>query len=144
MCVSPTPQSSTRFLDLHISHDICVCLEDLVTGCSVKIQVERFIEKSNRYGEVIRSTSRAQFIVCIKPGWKDGTKITYPQQGNQQYGCVPSDVVFFVRQKPHKDFIRNGDDLVYRHEVVLKKLSKPDNYELKITTLEGSQEAAPA
>ena len=33
----------------------------------------------------------------IKPGWKSGTKITFPKEGNQVRGRIPADVVFIIR-----------------------------------------------
>ena len=32
----------------------------------------------------------------IKPGWKKGTKITFPEKGNQELGFFPADLIFVV------------------------------------------------
>lgn len=49
--------------------------------------------------------------VEIKPGWKKGTKCTFPEKGNQQPGMIPADLVFIIDEKPHPTFVREGDDL---------------------------------
>ena len=34
--------------------------------------------------------------VNVKPGWKSGTKITFPKEGDQHPGRVPADIVFVI------------------------------------------------
>lgn len=48
----------------------------------------------------------------VKPGWKKGTKITFPEKGNHQPNMIPADLVFIVDERPHDTFKRDGDDLV--------------------------------
>ena len=57
--------------------------------------------------------------VEIKPGWKKGTKITFPEKGNQEPGIIPADVVFVVDEKPHALYKRDGNDLVVNQEITL-------------------------
>ncbi|VDN28996.1 unnamed protein product [Cylicostephanus goldi] len=35
--------------------------------------------------------------INIKPGWKSGTKITFPKEGDQHPGRVPADIVFVIK-----------------------------------------------
>lgn len=42
--------------------------------------------------------------INIKPGWKSGTKITFPKEGDQHPGRVPADIVFVIKDKPHPKF----------------------------------------
>uniref|UniRef100_A0A1I7Y419 DnaJ_C domain-containing protein n=1 Tax=Steinernema glaseri TaxID=37863 RepID=A0A1I7Y419_9BILA len=58
--------------------------------------------------------------VQIKPGWKSGTKITFPKEGDQRPGRVPADIVFVIKDKPHPKFKRNGCDIRYTHKMSLK------------------------
>ena len=37
----------------------------------------------------------------IKPGWKRGTKITFPEKGNEEPGKIPADVSFLIEEKQH-------------------------------------------
>ena len=38
--------------------------------------------------------------IHIKPGWKKGTKITFPGKGNYELGRAPGDLIFVVDEKP--------------------------------------------
>ncbi|KAB5524882.1 hypothetical protein DKX38_022631 [Salix brachista] len=71
----------------------------------------------------------------IKPGWKKGTKITFPEKGNQEPGIIPADVVFVVDEKPHATYVRDGNDLVIKQEITL--LEALTGKTLDLTTLDG-------
>jgi len=47
----------------------------------------------------------------IKPGWKEGTKITFEKEGDEIPGQEPADIVFVIQEKPHDRFKREGNDL---------------------------------
>lgn len=48
----------------------------------------------------------------MKPGWKEGTKITFEGMGNEvPGGCHPADITFVIAEKQHNLFRREGDDL---------------------------------
>lgn len=73
--------------------------------------------------------------IDIKPGWKKGTKITFPEKGNEQPNVIPADIVFIIDEKPHPVFTRDGNDLV-----VTKKISLVEaliGYAVHLTTLDG-------
>ena len=55
----------------------------------------------------------------VKPGWKKGTKITFPEKGNGQPNVVPADLVFIIDEKPHDMFKRDGNDLIYTSKITL-------------------------
>lgn len=57
----------------------------------------------------------------MKPGWKAGTKITFPKEGDQGRNRIPADVVFVLRDKPHAVFKREGSDLKYTVRIALKQ-----------------------
>ncbi|RVE69619.1 hypothetical protein OJAV_G00079760 [Oryzias javanicus] len=59
--------------------------------------------------------------VDIKRGWKEGTKITFPREGDQTPTNIPADVVFVVKDKPHPVFRREGSDIVYPAKITLKE-----------------------
>ena len=71
----------------------------------------------------------------IRPGWKKGTKITFPEKGNEQRGVIPSDLVFIIDEKPHAVFKRDGNDLVVTQKISLAKALT--SYTAQITTLDG-------
>jgi len=57
----------------------------------------------------------------VKPGWKSGTKITFPKEGDEKPGITPADIQFILKEKPHDRFKRNGNDLIYRYSCSLKQ-----------------------
>lgn len=73
--------------------------------------------------------------INIKPGWKKGTKITFPEKGNQETGASPGDLIFVIEEKPHPIFRRDGNDLLINHKISL--LDALTGKTLTITTLDG-------
>eukprot|EP00871_Galdieria_phlegrea_P003704 jgi/Galph1/4334/GphlegSOOS_G2995.1 len=59
--------------------------------------------------------------VEIKPGYKEGTKIRFEEEGDEKPGLIPADVVFIIKQKPHPMFTREGSNLVMNVKVPLVK-----------------------
>ncbi|KXZ42631.1 hypothetical protein GPECTOR_129g561 [Gonium pectorale] len=49
--------------------------------------------------------------IDVRPGWKDGTKITFPGKGDEHPGAPADDLVFIIREQPHPTFTRSGNDL---------------------------------
>ena len=83
-----------------------------------------------------RSTTLEEILASeIRPGWKKGTKITFPEKGNEQRGVIPSDLVFIIDEKPHAVFKRDGNDLVVTQKISLAEALT--GYTAQITTLDG-------
>lgn len=57
--------------------------------------------------------------IVVKPGWKKGTKIKFPDKGNEQVNQLPADLVFVIDEKPHDLFKRDGNDLITSRRVTL-------------------------
>lgn len=55
--------------------------------------------------------------IDIKPGWKSGTKVTFPGKGG---GKPPADIQFIVEEQSHPRFQRDSNDLIYCAKVSLK------------------------
>lgn len=91
-------------------------LEELYKGTVKKMKISRtLIDQSS----MNRITVSEILEIQVKPGWKKGTKITFAEKGNEEPGMVPADVVFMLEEKAHPTFTREGQDLVYTHEVSL-------------------------
>ncbi|KAG6405648.1 hypothetical protein SASPL_133240 [Salvia splendens] len=73
--------------------------------------------------------------IHIKPGWKKGTKITFPEKGNHEAGAAPGDLIFVVDEKPHQVFKRDGNDLIIHLKISLLDALTGKNF--KISTLDG-------
>lgn len=57
--------------------------------------------------------------VHIDPGMKDGQRIVFSGEGDQEPGVTPGDVVFVVDEQPHAKFQRKDADLYYECEIDL-------------------------
>ena len=105
-----TPQQ-----DAAIEHPLGVTLEELFTGCTKKMKISRKV--LNPDGTTTPQTK--VLSIDIKRGWKPGTKITYPREGDHAIGRTPADVVFVIQEKPHSHFTRVGNDLHYTADLSL-------------------------
>jgi DnaJ-class molecular chaperone len=93
-----------------ITYDLLVNLDDLYTGKLKKVRITKKVadENSGRIVEV-----KVDKEIHIKPGWKEGTKITFERAGDELPGIQPADIIFVVHTRPHDHFERDGDDLIY-------------------------------
>ncbi|XP_059641461.1 uncharacterized protein LOC132283521 [Cornus florida] len=106
-------------------------LEDLYKGANKKMRISReVIDTSGR-----PTTVEEILTIEIKPGWKKGTKITFPEKGNEQKGVIPSDLVFIIDEKPHSIFKRDGNDLIVTLKISL--VEALTGYTAQLTTLDG-------
>ncbi|KAG2263007.1 hypothetical protein Bca52824_070086 [Brassica carinata] len=114
-----------------IENKLPCSLEDLYKGTTKKMKISREIldvsGKATQTEEIL--------TIGVKPGWKKGTKITFPEKGNEHPGVIPADLVFIIDEKPHPVFTRDGNDLI-----VTQKLSLAEaltGYTVNLTTLDG-------
>ena len=96
---------------------IDLSLEELFHGCTKKMKISRKVLSP------VGTTSQEDKILTIdvKPGWKAGTKVTFPREGDQSVGRIPSDIVFIIGEKPHKHFIRDGHNLKHKAKISLRQ-----------------------
>ncbi|KPJ11761.1 DnaJ-like subfamily A member 2 [Papilio machaon] len=57
--------------------------------------------------------------VHVEKGMKEGQKIFFRGEGDQQPDVQPGDVIIILQQKPHDVFQRTGDDLIMKHDITL-------------------------
>ncbi|XP_021744924.1 dnaJ homolog subfamily B member 1-like [Chenopodium quinoa] len=106
-------------------------LEDLYKGTTKKMKISRdVVDYSGR-----PSTLEEILTIEIKPGWKKGTKITFPEKGNEQRNVIPSDLIFIIDEKPHSVYKRDGNDLVITQKISL--VEALTGFNAQITTLDG-------
>ncbi|CAL0327242.1 unnamed protein product [Lupinus luteus] len=90
-------------------------LEELYSGSTRKMKISRTVIDTN--GRQVLETEI--LTLEIKPGWKKGTKITFPDKGNQQPNQLPADLIFVIDEKSHDFFKRDGNDLIMSQRVSL-------------------------
>nr|XP_027202760.1 dnaJ homolog subfamily B member 1-like [Dermatophagoides pteronyssinus] len=95
--------------------DLKVTLEDIFTGVTKKLKVGRWrFDGSRKY-------SHEKILeIKIRPGWKEGTKISFKGEGDQESpDQPPGNLVFILRVADHKYFSREDNNLVYTHPIKL-------------------------
>ena len=96
--------------------DVNISLEEMYNGCQKKMKIDRKIRSRmsiTKESEVL--------IVDIKPGWKEGTKITFNNKGDVNPETEPADIVFVIKQKTHDRFIRDNNDLIMTLDISLEE-----------------------
>lgn len=110
------------------THNLMVSLEDIYNGATKKVRIS--VNRASAGGVV--STEKS---IPIKPGFKDGTRITFEKEGEEQPGKDPGDVVFVISAKPHEFYSRDGDDLIYTCPITLEQALTGVN--VQVPTLDG-------
>ncbi|KAM7393930.1 hypothetical protein PAMP_020764 [Pampus punctatissimus] len=103
--------------DPPVVHDLRVTLEEVLSGCTKKMKISR--KRLNPDRRTLRTEDKI-LEVEIKKGWKEGTKITFPKEGDETPTNIPADVVFVLKDKPHPVFKRAGSDIIYTAKISLR------------------------
>ncbi|KAJ0964418.1 hypothetical protein J5N97_029540 [Dioscorea zingiberensis] len=112
-------------------------LEELYTGSTRKMKISRNVLGANG-----RSVVKSEILtIDVKPGWKNGTKITFPDKGNEQVNQLPADLVFVIDEKPHDVYKRDGNDLIVQQKISLADALAGTT--INLTTLDGRNLAVP-
>ncbi|XP_016115522.1 dnaJ homolog subfamily B member 1-like [Sinocyclocheilus grahami] len=127
--------------DPPVTHDLRVSLDEVFTGCTKKMKISR--KRLNPDGRTTRSEDKI-LSVEVKKGWKEGTKITFPREGDETPSNIPADVVFVVKDKPHPVYKRDGSVVIYPAKITLREalcgctVNVPtlDGRKIKLTTQE--------
>lgn len=131
---SPTKSREFQQQDAAVEHDLYVSLEDIEKGCTKKMKISRNVIAADG----TRKKEDKVLTITVKPGWKAGTKITFPREGDQTTGKIPADIVFIIRDKPHPTFKRENCDIRYTAKVSLREVSKitwPTSFFYNISTI---------
>jgi DnaJ-class molecular chaperone len=91
-------------------------LDELYSGCNKKLKLKRTL--------LGRGVTENIIEIKVKPGYKKGTKFTFPEQGDQIDEETFQDIRIILDEKPDRHFVRNGNDLEAEMEIHLKELIK--------------------
>ncbi|XP_058100585.1 uncharacterized protein LOC131245265 [Magnolia sinica] len=114
-----------------IENTLPCSLEDLYKGTTKKMKISREIADASGRTMPVEEI----LTIEVKPGWKKGTKITFPEKGNEQPNVIPADLVFIIDEKPHNVFTRDGNDLVVTQKIPL--VEALTGCTVHLTTLDG-------
>jgi len=104
--------------DPPIERELAVSLEELYHGSTKKMKISRRVMNDDGLTSSIRDKI---LTVTVKKGWKQGTRITFPQEGDQGPNNIPADIVFIVKDKPHTLFRRDGVNLIHTTTISLNR-----------------------
>uniref|UniRef100_A0A8B9E4C6 J domain-containing protein n=1 Tax=Anser cygnoides TaxID=8845 RepID=A0A8B9E4C6_ANSCY len=110
--------------DPPIIHELKVSLEEIYHGSTKRMKITR--RRLNTDGRTMRTEDKILNIV-IKRGWKEGTKITFPKEGDATLDNIPADIIFILKDKPHSHFKRDGTNVVYTANISLKEVGISGN-----------------
>jgi len=115
-----------------VTTELGCTLEELHNGCTKRLAISR-----KRLGSTGGNAVEDEKVLTIhvQPGWKKGTKITFPQEGDEAPGQLPADLVFVVAEKAHDVFAREGSNLVHTAKVTL--LAALTDCVVKVPMLDG-------
>ena len=109
-------------------------LEELYTGCTKRLKISRkLIDAQSRKPVVAEKVLSVQ----IKPGWRAGTKLKFPGEGDEMPDGRIQDIEFIIEEKPHPLYTRDGDNL--KATVRLSLTEALTGFSRKLTTLEGKE-----
>lgn len=96
-------------------------LEELFRGCVKKFAVtrKRLLDELAPDGAMQFADNTTNLTINVKPGWKHGTKVTFPNEGDAGPNVIPADITFQLTELPHDTFTREGTNLVYKAKVSL-------------------------
>uniref|UniRef100_A0A8D3D1G9 DnaJ heat shock protein family (Hsp40) member B5 n=1 Tax=Scophthalmus maximus TaxID=52904 RepID=A0A8D3D1G9_SCOMX len=104
--------------DPPVVHELKVSLEEIFHGCTKRMKITR--RRLNPDGRSMRTEDKILNIV-IKKGWKEGTKITFPKEGDETPENIPADIAFVLKDKGHIHFKRDGSNIIYNCKISLKE-----------------------
>lgn len=108
-----------RKQDPPIIHELRVSLEEVFNGSTKRMKISR--KRLNPDGRAMCTEDKI-LTIEIKRGWKEGTKITFPREGDESPNTIPADIVFIIKDKPHPHFRREGSNIVYPVRVSLRQV----------------------
>lgn len=115
-----------------IRRPLPISLEDLYKGTTKRLKVTRKV----RDGASGRTMTTDKILtINVKPGWKAGTKIRFPNEGDELENGQTQDIEFVVEEKPHPVFKREGDNL--RMTIELSLVEALTGFSKQIKTLDG-------
>jgi len=106
-------------------------LEELYSGNERKLKITRNITDSNGS----RRTEEKMITVNILPGWKEGTKITFENCGDETPGIAPGDLIVVIKQKDHPVFTRDDNNLVMKKRIGI--IEAMTGFDMTVDTLDG-------
>ncbi|EFJ46142.1 molecular chaperone [Volvox carteri f. nagariensis] len=130
VCFSLPGGGGRRPASADVYHRLLLTLEEMYSGCVKQLRLARRVGACAAWRSV-----EELFRVVVQPGWREGTKVTFPGKGDELPCGSRGDMVLVVAQAAHEQYERHGNDL---HTVVIVPLVDAlTGGDTAITTLDG-------
>ncbi|XP_051176609.1 dnaJ homolog subfamily B member 13-like [Leptopilina boulardi] len=98
---------------------LLLTLSEVYFGGLKKMKIQRLV----LIGEDKATTEMNEKILTIhiKPGLPSGTKIVFPEEGDQGPTKIPADIIFITEDRPHEIFKRNENNLIMTVNIFLRE-----------------------
>lgn len=96
----------------------------------VKILRHEFVDRCRTKTEV----KEVCLLVPIAPGIMEGTRLVFPEAGDQGATRIPADIIFIVCDKPHEIYRRDKWNLHIDRKITLKEALT--GFKLSVTTID--------
>ena len=107
-----------------VVYNLDCTLSELYNGCVKRFNItkKKFTGVENPDGTPDMINETKCLTIAIKNGWKQDTKITFPNEGDEYPGKLVPDVVFVIKEKEDLElagYARQGNDLIYTNKISL-------------------------
>lgn len=109
-----------RLQGKEVVHELLVTLDEVMHGCTKHVKITR--SRLNQDSRSLRTEEKVLNVV-VKKGWRAGTKITFPREGDETPNSTPADITFILRDKEHNQYKRDGSNILYTAQITLKEVS---------------------
>lgn len=72
--------------DAVVEKELYLTLEEIYRGCTKKMKITRRVLNDDGHTSSVRDKI---VTLLVKPGWKEGTRITFPREGDQEPNNIP-------------------------------------------------------
>ncbi|XP_076182245.1 dnaJ homolog subfamily B member 13 [Ptiloglossa arizonensis] len=94
-------------------------LLEIFYGGIKKMKIQRLVLVEDDKSRTV--TKEKILTIPIKPGIPSGTRIVFPNEGDQGPTKIPADVIFITKDRPHETFRREGSDLHMTVDIFLRE-----------------------
>lgn len=112
-------KTGVKVKDKSIEKIISLELREIFYGAVKKMKIVR-----QELDEGIKPVTKPKekiLVIQFAPGTKTGTKICFPEEGDQGVNRIPADIIFVVSDIPHPIYSRCGSNLYMDYKIDLKE-----------------------
>jgi len=132
--IKPIAPRTRKVQNPPLVKDLKITLEESYTGCVKKMRVQRQVMNDDYHTSMMRETI---LTIHVKAGWKKGTRVTFPKEGDQEPNSIPADIIFVIQYKQHPLYVREGNNLVHTADISLANALT--GCEVRLKTLDGRE-----